>query len=321
MAYRVGAGMALATAAAHAECPLQLVPPDSPAAWTTVAGVATRRLATASAHDCQSVEVAVRPSGGALLTFITTDGRRAVRALMSPDELAPALDALLVTLPAESVPAESVEPAATPVATTKTEDRPAAPAAASDVTPVIDSAAPTPPLPATPEVHFRMGASVGARFGYRGAYLAPALGLRPSGTFGQWELAGALEYDPAYAYLPGTAPPGFRLWSFVAAVQVGRSQALGGVALGYGVGLGVASLREEADAVDGTTQVTDFGQPRASAYARVAFPQGGTWRGTLDLGLDAVLGSVKRRATLRQDLPNLPRWGALLSVGLETTAL
>ena len=318
LALGVGAGVALATIAAQAECPLELVPTDAPAAWTAVAGTAGRRLASASAHDCQSVEVAVRPSGGALVTFITTDGRRGVRALMSPEELEPALDALLVTLPPDS------NAAAAPA-----HPRAAAPApptlpvvATDDVPPQTSVATRTAASPARgPEVHFRIGLSAGARFGFRGAYASPALGLRPSGAFGSWELSGALEYDPASAYLRGSSPPGFKLWSFIAAVQVGRSLPFGGVAASYGLGLGVATIREEANDANGTAAVADFGQPRVSAYGRVAFPRQSTWKGTLGLDLDAVLGSIKRRASLRSDLPYLPRWGAIISVGVETTAL
>ncbi len=318
LALGVGASVALATITAQAECRLELVPHDAPVAWTAVAGAAGRRLASASAHDCQSVEVAVRPSGGALVTFITTDGRRGVRALMSPEELEPALDALLVTLPPESSAAAAAArpPAAVAVL-------PTSPAiAAADVAPPTSVVTRTAASPARdPEVHFRIGVSAGARFGFGGAYASPALGLRPSGAFGRWELSGALEYDPAYAYLPGGSPPGFKLWSFIAAVQVGRILPLGRVALSSGFGLGVASIREEAKDANGTAAVADFGQPRVSAYGRVAFPRQSTWKATLGLDLDAVLGSIKRRASLRNDLPNLPRWGATISVGVETTAL
>ncbi len=253
----------------------------------------------------------MRPSGGALVTFLTTDGRRAVRALMSPEELAPALDALLVTLPPEPV-----RPGAVPAAPATPEPPRTPPAGPAQGGP--QGGAPAAP---SAEAHFHLGASAGLRFGFGGAYVTPALGLRPSGTFGAWELAGVVEYDPSYSYLPGGSPSGFKLWSFVAGVQVGRREAIGNVALGYGLGVGVASIREEANDADGTTKVGDRAQPRASLYGRLVYPRRSTWRGTLDLRIDAALGSVKKQASLRNDLPDLPRWGVLLSLGVETSAL
>ena len=330
MACGVGAGVLFASTVAWAECRLELVPADAPAPWTSAVRAATSRLRSGAAHDCSSVEVAVRPSGGALVTFTTTDGRRAVRALTSAEELGPTLDALLVTLPSEPTPQKSAP--SPPVAS-------AAPSPPSEpprplVTRVtgVDGEPPpgqgsrsiaiAVPTAAPPhEAHFQLGASVGGRFGFKGAFFTPAIGFRPSGTFGAWELAGAVEYDSSYTYLPGGSPPGFNLWSFIAAVQVGRRQAFGNVALGYGLGLGVASIREEANDVDGTAKVTDFGQPRLSLYGHLVFPRRSTWRGTLDLGLDAALGSVMKRASLRADLPDLPRWGIVVSAGVETSAL
>jgi hypothetical protein len=244
------------------------------------------------------------------LTFLTTDGRRAVRALMSPEEIAPALDALLVTLPPEAARSEAAsEHAPAPHALSRAAAPPAAPPA------------PAAPAAWAPEVHFIVGGSGGTRFGLGGAYLSPAVVLRPSGTFGAWELAGVAEYDPSYAYLPGGVPPGFRLWSFIAGLQVGRREAVGPVAVGYGLGLGVASLREEVDDTDGTNKVVDFGQPRGSIYGRLVLPHSGPVRATFELGLDAALANLKKRATLRNDLPDLPRWGIVVTAGIETSAL
>jgi hypothetical protein len=116
-------------------------------------------------------------------------------------------------------------------------------------------------------------------------------------------------------------PPGFKLWSFIAGVQVGRRESVGDLAIGYGVGLAVASIREESEAIDGTGREIDFGQPRATAYGRLVAMRRATLRPTFDLALDAALANFKKRATLRNDLPELPRWGVLFGVGVETSAL
>lgn len=290
---------------ARAACPVDVVPADAVPAWQAAVEDAGRFLSRTRTDDCASVEVAVRPSGGALLTFTTTDGRRAVRGLLGPDELVPALEALVV------LPAAPPSQGARPVA-------PRQEPAASVARPAAPSPSPPPPPPAR-EVHFQVAAAGGARLGFAGPYASPALSLRPSGTFGGWELAGTVEYDPSFAYAPG-AP--VKIWSFAATLYAGRRERLGPVALGYGLGLGMAALRaDELASADGATKVTDFVQPRLATFVRLVTPPGGRVRGTVDLGLDVGLGSVKRRATLQADLPDLPRWGAVLAAGVEASFL
>jgi hypothetical protein len=305
-AWGVGAAVLFTAARAEAQCPLELVPEGASPAWSSAARAASARIASTSTHDCGSVEIAVRPSGGALLTFITTDGRRAVRALMSPDEVVPALDALLVSLPKE--PAEPlVPPAITP------------PPPSVPVRP--PEAAPPKPAPPPPETHFILGGHIGSRFGFAGAYVTPALTLRPSGTFGPWELTGVAEFDPAYSYLPGDVPPGFKLWSFIAGIRVGRREALGNTALGYGIGVGSASIREEADDEAGQKRAVDFGQPRAAVYGHFVLPRTTKVRATFDLEIDLALSKFRKAASLRNDLPELPRWGIVLALGAESSLL
>ena len=300
----VGVGALLAPAAAAA-CPLDLVPPDVSPAWVAAAAAARARLERADAQDCHAIEVAVRPTGGALVTFTTTEGRLAVRALTAPDELGPALDALLATLPPEPPAAEPVPPAP-----------PDAPPA-RDV--VVGRPAPAPP-PASPLVHFNIGAAGAVRLGLSGAYLTPGILLRPGGTFGPWELSGVVEYDPSYAYLPdGT--PSFSLSSFGAALQVGRRERVGSFAFGFGGSIGLASVHVDTSGTDGLAQVAEYGQPRIGGFARLAIPREGSVRGTFDLGFDAAVGSLKRRATLRSDLPDLPRWGVVAALGVESSLL
>ncbi len=304
-------GALFASVPAAASCPLELVPTEAPAAWKTAAQAATQRLAGSGSHDCGSVEIAVRPTGGALVTFITTDGRRAVRALLAPEELAPTLDALLVTLPPDP-PAPEPAPAATVDTAAPPEPMRASPPAPRPVAP-----APT----VSPEVHFILGGAVGLRMGFGGVYATPDAALRASGTFGAWELGAIAEYAPYYAYLPGGTPSGLWLGSCIAGVQAGRRESLGSWNLGYGLGFGVASVHEEANDTDGSGKVADYGQPRTAAYVRLSFPRRARFRGVVELTLDAVLGSVKKRATERNDVPYLPRFGATLNLGIEALAL
>lgn len=297
MALGAGASVTLGSVLASAACPLDVTAPPPPA-WERDVEALRGRLATVEG-DCASVTLAIDANGG-VLTFVTTDGRSARRSLGSGGELLPAVEALLVNPPPP--------PAAAP--------------------PSPPSPIETKPLPgprsatASPaEVHFHVAAVAGVRLGLPGAYGAPTVGLRPSGTFGGWELGAAVEYDPTYVYLPGGLPAGVTLWSFAAGVQLGRRESVGLVAIGYGGGVGVAAIREEAPDASGASKVADFGQPRLSAYGRVALPRESRWRGTLDVGFDAGLGSLKRRATEAANLPDLPRWGLGLGLGVEASLL
>lgn len=292
----VGASITLAAAVTNASCPLEVLAPP-PSSWEPEVAALRRRLAAAEG-DCASVSLAVEGQEGTI-TFTTTDGRVARRIVRGSQELQPTVEALLVNppppLPAAAAPGPAPERAAPP-------------------TPPTDDRRPS-------EVHFHVAAIGGVRLGLPGAYGAPTVGLRPSGTFGGWELGAAVEYDPTHVYLPGGLPSGVTLWSFAAGVQLGRRESLGAFGLGYGAGVGVAAIREEAPDASGAAKVADFGQPRVSAYGRVVVPRESRWRGTLDLGVDGGLGSVKRRATEAANLPDLPRWGLGLGLGVEASLL
>lgn len=291
-----GASIVLAAPAASAACPVTVEGETTPS-WSDAVVALRARLGRADGlGDCASVHLAISTAGGAL-TFSTIDGRSARRDVATPEELAPTVEALLVNPPPPPLP-------------------PAAPDSVSSTSP-----RPGPEPKPSPEVHFNVAATGGGRLGFSGAYGAPTLGLRPSGTFGAWELAGAVEYDPTFVYLPGGLPSGVSLWSFAATLQIGRREALGFVSLGYGGGVGVAALREEAPDASGARKVADFGQPRLGGYARVTLPRESRWRGTMDLGFDAGLGSIKRRATESSNLPDLPRWGVGLGLGVEVSLL
>lgn len=316
MSVGIGASVALVAPAAHGGCALELVPTDAPPAWVAAATAARDRLERTATPDCRAIEVAVRPNGGALVTFTTTEGRMALRALMAAEELGPALEALLATLPPEE-PAAASEVSAPPTARAATSGGTVAEPDRAGVLPALAS----PPIAAAPkEVHFNVGATGGVRLGVSGVYVSPAMTLRPSGTFGPWELAGVAEYDPTYTYLPA-GTPAFSLWSFGAALQVGRREKLGVLVVGYGVSLGLSSVHLDTKGANGDAQVAEYAQPRVGAYGRLAAPRTGAWRGILDLGVDAALGSLKRRATLRSDLPDLPRWGIVAALGVETSLL
>ena len=287
----------LLVSTAHAACPVTVVPQGAPVAWSVAAHAASERAASSGSVDCAFVEVAVRPEGGATLTFVTVDHRTAVRSILSPDEVAATVDALLVTLP-EPLPAAPVTASAAPATATT-----------------------APPLAPPTPVHFLLGVTSGVRVGLSGAFLSPTVSVRPSGIFGAWEVGALAEIDPVYAYLPGGAPSGFSLSAYIVGVQVGRRASVGGVELGYGAGFGVADVHAGFNDTAGVAKSVDFGQPRASVTARLALPRGARVRFVLELGADAALSNFKKNASVRNDFPELPRWGLLASLGAELAAL
>ncbi len=309
MACKVGLCALLAGGFARAECPATVAPADAPPAWGEAARAAARRTSSVASNDCAAIEVTVGPTG-AELTFTTTDGRRALRVLRSPEEIGPTLDALLVTLPAAPPRAESAPPPTPPAPAVVQPPR-------ADRTSALvgDAAAGA----ETAGTHFMVGGTAGARLGLAGAYLAPTIAARPSGTFGSWELAGVVEYAPLYGSLPGGTPPAFRMWSLVVSVQVGRREALGGVGIGYGLGLGVANVHEEGDD-QGTTRALDVAQPRAAAYGRLVWPRSSRVRAIFEVSFD-VAANLGRKGSELRSLPDLPRWGILLGAGVETSIL
>jgi hypothetical protein len=308
---------------AHAACPVELVLPKdtesstSASAWTSAADDLRRRLAENTSDECGSVEIDVSAKGGALLTFTTRDGRRAVRALESADEARPSLEALLVTRaePSSNRAAESPKTEPPPTVAPAPRD----PQTIGSRLPLEDLARPARPADT---LRWIVGLGAGARFGFPGAFASPAFTLRPSVAVGKWELGAAAEWDPTYAYLPGSTPSGFYSWSFQAGFTMGRRQPLGAIDLAFGLGLSIASVREGADkSEDGTARTLDTAQPRASAYVHLVFARTSRIRPTLDLGTDVALGQLARQGSDKRDLPELPRWGLVLTAGAEGSIL
>src|SRR5882724_7869352 len=101
-------------ARAQAACQVRVVSQGVPR-WEAAAKEAQQSTSRAEAapHDCQSIEVTVLADGTSRLEFTTTEGRRADRQLQTPEELAPAIEALLVTV----APLPPAAPAKTPPST------------------------------------------------------------------------------------------------------------------------------------------------------------------------------------------------------------
>ena len=81
-------------------CAVRLSPPGTAEAWRGAAQRLEQRMRTLTqpSTDCHDISLEVAESQ-ATLTLVTLDGRRAVRAIASPDELVPSAEALLVVPP------------------------------------------------------------------------------------------------------------------------------------------------------------------------------------------------------------------------------
>lgn len=295
-----------ATAATEpSACVLRLVPADAPSPWRLAVAAATRRLATLpSAHDCRTVEIAVRPDGSATLLFLTTDGRGAERALGGPNELAPTLEALLVTLP-PAAPEAPTDPA--PAAPAKAEPSPA-----SAVAPAPSS---------SPPLRLSLGLTAGPRFALGAAsHVAPSFTLRPTLEVGGWEAALFAEANPVHAAVHGVAFDA-SLWSYATGLSLGRRERIARWQVGYGVTLGVAVASESASEIPEVQGARSFDVtlPRAGGYARAIYPADAPVRLTLDVAGDAMIGELRDATTAKRYLPPFARYGAASAIGVEVS--
>jgi hypothetical protein len=301
-----GLGALAWTTAAHAQvaCPVRVVSPGAPR-WEAAAKEAEQSTSHSEAtpHDCQSIEVTVLADGTARLEFTTIEGKRADRQLQNPEELTPAIEALLVTvapLPRSSAAVDAKTPPVTHELPAKKTTH--AELAASHARP-----------------RFVIGASAGTRFTFGHKYLAPAVSLRASGVFDRWELGVFGEWDPVFKRLSGATPAGFAMSALVVGALVGRREHAGRFEVNYGVDLGIASVASSADAAQSSS--VDASQQRLGLYMGGRYPSDKTTRLTLDVLSDAALSGLRGPATEAAGLPPVPRYGVALSLGVETVAL
>jgi hypothetical protein len=215
----LGAVAAFAPRTAHAgNCPLLVRPEPADPYWGRAATEAQAAV-TQSPGDCASAVIDV-DGQAARLTFVTTDGRQAVRTLHDPTELAPTLQALMTPLP------PIVREDASPIHGTSIEnDRP----------------------PAPPMGHLLALALVGGRFAGPDVLLSPTLHVGVSFALEKWELGVIGDAAPFYADLDtDDAVHPWRLSSVGAGVAAGRRIRVNErVSLLAGVDLSAAILHEE----------------------------------------------------------------------------
>lgn len=295
-------------ARAEFACPIQVEAPGADQLWLEKARETETLLSERGEiqHDCRSIRIEVQPEGNALLTFRTIDERIAVRLLHSPADIFPVVEALLVTLPVE-----------------KPFERPDMPPNTAKLPANQPSNAPA-PLPRTPAItrpapRILLRVLGGIRFGVDTGVLAPAIGLQATMHFEPWEIGIGGELNPLYLPLANSAPAGYLMRSFEGNLLVGRQVIQGRRVFRFGGTLGFSVVHEETDAdpvTKGRVNIDAF-QPRIGAYGGIVIPREGPFRFYLGLHGDMAIWGIREAGTLKRNLPNLPRFGMGLSLGME----
>jgi hypothetical protein len=264
--------------------------------------VAARRLEArvTATEDCGRVEVEVR-GDGALLVFVTRDGRRAERPLAHPDELEPTVLALGVRGPHEAAPAAGAE-ARTPAA-------PAPPASGVGAPLDVGSA-----LPARPpgEAEGAQPSELEPRGPYEARAVFSLLGGTRAGTgrlissafagsaaieLDRWELGVNLVIEGQYVELHSRGPRAPSS-AVCVGVSVGRREPLADVDVRLGVSAMVAALNDESERDSGERGLAEI---RLGSYVGGVWPRHASTRLRADLALDVVphrvLGSLGTRIT------------------------
>jgi len=306
----------VASAAADAPCAIELE--GVSAAWREAAS-AVPELATAG--DCARIVIAGAGGEGATVTFLTTDGRRASRALAHPDELAPALEALL-----ERGPSSAAPEAASPAAALPAPAPP--PATAAEPSPAAQPDAPV----RDESTDDHSGAAVvfalqtGARSG--SSLVSPVFVGSAALAIDRWELGVVAAYEARYFDLEARVSDELQTGALGLGVGAGRRDPVGSVTLLAGVRTMVATLTHQVVEVtspadgpaDGPGQREQSAfEWRIGGYVGAIAPRAGSVRLRAELGAD-IVGSERSTsfaAGYEPVPPVAPEWAITGLIGVE----
>jgi hypothetical protein len=282
-----------------------LTPGDASEKWHVAARALEKRLDRADA-DCRTVQIQVA-GAQAFLFFTTGDGRQTVRQVESPGEVAPLVEALLVTVP---LPSPREKPSAAPLQAS-------------------GPALPQPPAkermasPAPTGARIVLRASAGGRVAGPGAFLAPSFEGGIGVLVGHWELAAVGEWAPAHTALDGSAPKGFSMSRYAVGVTAGGRAPLGPVAIVFGASTMVAVITQSVGDEQGPGNAASgasAAEPLVGLYAGLAYPPTSPLRGRVAVGADVVVSRIGQQTSIDPALPALPWWSASAAVGVEWEA-
>lgn len=281
--------------AAAAGCPTELTGIES-AAWQ--AAVEDLEQMDFQDTDCAKIVVDVGLEE-TRLSFVTQNGREAVRTLSSPAELRSTLEALVV---GDSLSTEAVAPASARPPPTKTATRPRPSSREAD--PVQER--PEAAIPSTGSAYaLQVGARVGSQIGggKRDAILLSPV-LAGSAWMGRypWELGVLAAVEFQYFDLRSHDPDQRESSSVSVGVAVGRRDALDAVDLLTSVRLSVATIESESE--------KGSGEARGGLAVGLSTPRHSSVRFRADLCTELVAGS-------NVTSPESPEWAVSTLVGVE----
>jgi hypothetical protein len=289
------------SAVAGTTCSMRIVADGVDAAWATAARDLARHLRSdREGNACGSIHL--RVAGDSVdLVLVTQDGRRAVRELAEPTELAPTVEAMLINLDSDSAETrhELVSSDRAVVEPGPPDQRPA---------PQLE----TPAKQATSVV---IGGSLGVRVG--GNLATPVVGAFGSLVSDPWEIGVAGQWEAAYQSLGADSPRPWSAAAIAAGVALGRRQHLSSALdLRAGVTLAGALLHQETHHQKPEQWLTRA-DARLGGYAGLLWPRRGVIRFRTELAFD-VIPPTGQSQSAAPDVAALPTWAASLTIGAET---
>jgi hypothetical protein len=275
------------------------------ASWMAAARDATQQFHNTS-QGCVTIELhSLGDSTELVLT--TADGRRTVRQLVEPFEVAPTVRAMLVSFDDVPVPS-SVHLSADAGFRGGSSN--------SSQADLLES------MPAehaqTPQkraVNVVLGGSVGARTG--GKLATPVVGAFGALHSGAWELGITGQWEISYESVGADASRAWSASGLAAGVTLGRRQTLWSrVDLRAGISLAGAMLHQETHHQRPEQWLTRA-DGRLGAYAGPVLPLYGVFRLRAEVAVDFVPLQGQGQ-TAAPGIPPLPTWAAALNLGVET---
>ncbi|AKV00481.1 hypothetical protein AKJ09_07144 [Labilithrix luteola] len=305
-------------ATAGSSCTFDVTPGEGLAPRWSEAVRSVEATTSAPASDCRVVSLSIDRSG-ATLTLTTLDGRHAVRHVAQPEELAPLVKALLVTLPDDIPPSPSE---------TTAETAPAPVAEPRDVVDadehprkVDDESRPVTPIVGT------MGLGLGVDGDshhddaepYGQAMIAVQLEHWELGAFGRWDFEHGVGRTAAGRKMEAGAAG--------AGLAVARREHVGPTTLVIGAtaavyaawqALGRLEIEQTAGSERAPRYRDSIVDPRFGLYAATVVPVSKRFR--LRAQIDGVVAPAPREPS-RADLQPLAAWNVGFALGAETVLL
>jgi hypothetical protein len=294
--------LAVSSAAAERTCAVRIVGETAAGGrWIQAISEVNRHLARDWVEtDCAAIELTFSGQA-ASLEYITTRGAAATRTIASPLDLAPTVQALLVTDDVAEAPEQ--RPVVHPSSAMPITERPEAPVRLSSDT----------------AVGMLVSGSAGARGGGSAAAVTPLVrALLAIQLNRRWELGVTGQWETGYRTLAKPAEPEWRGRAISAGVLVGRREPIGpSLELLGGATLSAAAVHQESIDEQPEQERHELADARLGAYLGLAGPSSSKTRWRVGLDADIAPARVGGNAAAAGTMPDLPFWSLALSAGIE----